>query len=209
MTPITVADLTQGTVGGNGVFDTLMKAASAHLEQEFGKNRITGADYAKVYLGMMESVMNGAIGFLAERDQLALKAELLEAQIETEKQQTKVLIAQECKLKAEYDLTVKSVTKTNAEIDLLNQKVITEKAQTQDLGVDDNSVIGKQKMLYEAQTAGFARDAEQKVAKIMIDTWNARRMTDDGTIADGTNKLSDQYIGMAVQRMLAGVQATQ
>lgn len=206
-TPITVADLTSGTADGTGVFDILMKANKAHLEQEYAKNRITGADYAKAYLSMVQATMQGAISFLTERDQIAFKAELLEAQIATEKQQEKVLIAQECKLRAEYDLTLATITKTGKETDLLNQKMLTEKAQTTDLGVDDNSVIGKQKKLYQAQTDGFARDAEQKAAKIMIDTWNARRMTDDGTVADGVNHLQDSDIGRAVIKLFAGINA--
>lgn len=220
-TPITVADLTAGSVGGNGVFDQLMKANLAHLEQEFNKNRITGADYAKVYLGLIESTMQGAVSFLVERDQIAFKADLLAKQIAAADKQMaltdqqianavlegKVLVAQECKLRAEYDLTMANVTRTGKEIDLLNQKIATEKAQTLGLGVDDDSIIGKQKKLYQAQTDGFARDSEQKMAKIMIDTWSSRRMTDDGTVADGVNKLDDGHIGRAVEKLLTGAGA--
>lgn len=118
-----------------------------------------------------------------------------------------VLVAQECKLRAEYDLTMANVLKSNGEIALVAQKTSTEKAQTQEMGVDDNSVIGKQKKLYQAQTDGFARDAEQKAAKIVIDTWNARRMTDDATVADGVNKLNDSTIGAFVDKMRTGVGA--
>lgn len=204
-TPIAVADLTSGAVDGSGVFDTLMKANKAHLEAEFAKNRITGADYAKVYLGMIESTMQGAISFLVERDLISLKAELLEKQIANEEKNKELIEAQICKLKAEFDLTMENVTKTGKETELLAQRTITEKAQTMELGVDDNSVVGKQKSLYQAQTDGFKRDAEQKVAKMMIDSWSARRMTDDGTVADGVNKLNDASIGAAVQKMFAGV----
>jgi hypothetical protein len=204
-TPITVTDLTTGALGGTGVFDKLMDANKAHLEAEFAKNRITGADYAQVYLGALQATMNAAVSFLVERDLIALKADLLDKQVENEAKNGELIDAQVCKLKAEYDLTMESVTKTTKETELLGQKVVTEKAQTMELGVDDNSVIGKQKKLYQAQTDGFARDSEQKAAKIMIDTWNARRMTDDGTVADGVNKLSDADIGRAVQKMFTGV----
>lgn len=304
-TPITLADLTSGTTTGSGVFDTLMKANKAHLEQEFNANRITGADYAKAYLAMVESTMQGSISFLVERDQISLKADLLAAQVvnagaqkdlliaqtATEVQQklnltsqklqieaqteliaqqeanalleaanipkqgllidaqksevtqrttnlvaealnipkqgalidaqkdlalqnklnavteNTVLVAQECKLRAEYDLTMASVTKTGKESDLLTQKMLTEKAQITELGVDDNSLIGKQKKLYQAQTDGFARDSEQKAVKIMIDTWNARRMTDDATSANTTNKLDDATIGLFVTKMKTGINA--
>ena len=118
-----------------------------------------------------------------------------------------VLQAQQCKLTAEYDLIMLNKDKTSSETALLTQKIATEKAQTVALGVDDNSVIGKQKLLYTAQTTGFARDAEQKVAKLMTDTWNVRRTTDEGTVADGTNMLSDSVVGRAVTKMLNGIGA--
>jgi hypothetical protein len=68
-------------------------------------------------------------------------------------------------------------------------------------------VIGKQITLYQAQADGFKRDAEQKAAKIMVESWNARRATDEATVADGTNKLADAYIGQAITKLLAGAGA--
>jgi hypothetical protein len=121
--------------------------------------------------------------------------------------QGEVLDAQVCKLQAEFDLTVNTNTKTTGEIALLTQKTATERAQTLAIGVDPDSIIGKQKSLYTAQTAGFTRDAEQKAAKLLVDTWSARRMSDEGTVADGVNMLQDSTIGRAVNKLLAGVGA--
>lgn len=311
MTTIAVADLTQATLAGTGVFDVLMRANKAHLDAEFSKNRIKGAEYATVYLGSLTQVMQTALQFLLAREKADLEAQLLQKQIllaqkqidkataeltqiaaQTELinqqktnliaealnipkqgdvlvaqklqiaqqtanllaeslnipkqgllidankaqvvQQTEnlvsqklqveaqtllvnqqklnaitentVLVAQECKLRGEFDLIMGSVLKTAQETALLTQKVITERAQVTALGVDDNSIIGKQKILYQAQTDGFKRDAEQKAAKVLVDTWNVRRTTDsDNTAATSTNKLSDADIGAAVTKMLAGV----
>ena len=104
-----------------------------------------------------------------------------------------------------FDLLKEQVIKTTTETGLLNQKVATEKAQTTASGVDPDSVIGKQKALYTAQTDGFKRDAELNVAKAMIDTWQVRRSSDEGTQANTTNKLDDGTIGRAVDKMLQGV----
>lgn len=81
-----------------------------------------------------------------------------------------------------------ALPKTNAEIAIYEQKLITEKAQTSDYVDDDETVLvagvlGKQKTLYQAQTDGFARDAEQKVLDIMANTWIVRQTT-DGADAD-------------------------
>jgi hypothetical protein len=73
--------------------------------------------------------------------------------------------------------------------------------------VDADSVVGKQRLVYAAQTSGFTRDAEQKAAKVMVDSWNVRRTTDEATSANGTNNLDDGSVGRAVSKLLAGVAA--
>jgi hypothetical protein len=214
MTTIAVTDLTQATLEGSGAFDVLMRANKAHLEAEFNKDRIKGAEYATVYLGSLTQVMQTALQFLLAKEKVRLENELLEKQALLVTEQTanavlegKVLIAQECKLRAEYDLILANILKANQETALLSQKVASERAQTTALGVDDNSVLGKQKILYQAQTDGFKRDAEQKAAKLMADTWNVRRTTDEGTVADGTNLLNDASVGRAISKLLTGIGA--
>ena len=93
-----------------------------------------------------------------------------------------------------------SIDKMQGEILLLGQKTITELAQTcatlPTKAVDPgntnpwlndsstlNGVMGKQADLYKAQTDGFARDAEQKLAKIMVDTWSVRMGAGDQPLA--------------------------
>lgn len=122
-------------------------------------------------------------------------------------QQLLNLVAQECLLKAQYDLTMEQKLNTTAQTALVQGKTVTEKAQISAIGVEENSVIGRQKALYKAQSDGFQRDAEQKAAKLLIDSWNVRRTTDSGTVADSTNRLYDPSIGRAVDVLLAGVDA--
>lgn len=368
MTAITLSNLTDGELNGKGIFDQLMVACKAHLEAEFKKGAIKGPEYAQVYLGQVQSVMQTALQFISLQSKIGLEADLLAAQValanaqlaqtqaqtdlvkqqvanalvekslieakvaqaaaekaqteaqtamigqqqanlvleasniplqglhlkaqtslvdqqlvnaQAEKLQTEAqtqligqqkanliveqanmtkqgdqlvaqtaltgqqkknleleaanipkqgaqieaqttlvtqqkenaaqeklnLVAQECLLKAQYNNTMQGIQKGIAETSLLAQKTVTEKAQTMAIGVDEDSIIGRQKQLYAKQAAGFDRDSEQKVAKIMIDTWNVRRTTDEGTVADGTNKLNDATIGRAVDKMLVGVGA--
>ena len=119
-----------------------------------------------------------------------------------------VLHAQKCKLDAEFDVLISQKPKVDAEKELLLQKILTELAQVSATGVDENSVIGKQKALYTSQSNGFTRDAEQKATKLMVDAWNVQRTTDpDVTAANGTNKLDDTNIGRAVTKLLDGINA--
>lgn len=211
MSLITIDEITQGTIAGTGVFDTLMRATKAHLEAEYTAGRIRGPEYATVYLGSMEAAMKHSLEFLVQRAQIVLLDKQALQAVQTTSnlsltalnipKEGEVLTAQKCKLQAEYDLLLTDNLKAAQETALLTQKVVTEKAQTTSMGVDDNSIIGKQKTLYGAQADGFKRDAEQKAAKILVDTWNVQRTTNDATAAI----ISDGSINTAVNKMIAGI----
>ena len=228
MQEIELKDLTEAAVAGTGVFDVLMRAARSHLEEEFTRNRIKGPEYANVYLGSIEPVLVQSVEFLLNKDKAKNEADLIAAQIrETEakillihaqtelaKQQKLNAITEElimhkqmCKLDAEFDLIMEQVSKTVTEAGLLAQKIQTEKAQTTGAGTTEDSVIGKQKTLYQAQADGFKRNAEQSAAKLMIDSWNTRRMTDEGTVADSLNQLNDANVGRTVSKLMSGIGA--
>lgn len=144
---------------------------------------------------------------------LVAQKAVLEAQAANTVQETSnlvtqkaVLVATECKLRGEYDVLMETKLKTAEEKTLLMWKTATEKSQTL-ASADSNSVIGRQKELYQAQTNGFARDAEQKAAKILVDSWNVRRTTDSATEANTSNLLDNATVGRFVQRLAAGVGA--
>ena len=220
--PITIANLTNRTNPMEyGVFDYLMESMKDHLDIEYDKGRIKGSEYAQVYLGSLQSVLQTAVTFLLTKDKADQEAKLIAAQILLAEQQKAnaivegqnlvlqgdVLVAQKCKLQAEFDNLAVQKLRTEAENALLAQKIVTERAQTQAVGVDADSVLGKQKLLYEAQTVGYTRDSEQKAAQIMVDTWKIRRTTNETTEANATNRLSDDVVGRAVNKLLAGVGA--
>ena len=78
-TAIEIVDLTNGDIvnqewAGTGVFDTLVSAVNKNIELQYIQGRITGQDYANVYLGAMQAVLGQSIEFLLRRD-------LTEAQI--------------------------------------------------------------------------------------------------------------------------------
>jgi len=217
---LTIADLTTGDKDlGAGSFDVLMRAVKEHMVEEHTAGRIRGTEYASVYLGTMQSTLDRSLQFLLSRDKLNIELEILE--LEKDKQllekdkltlevdlaalQKDLVIQQTCKLKAEFDVLEQQVLKVGSETALLNQKKVTEQAQTTGGAVDVDSVIGKQKALYGAQADGFARDAEQKLVKMLADTWNVRRTTDEGTLPSTTNKLDDATIGSAVTKALEGI----
>jgi hypothetical protein len=73
MVDITIDDVTN--TGDTGVFDVLMSEVNSQVEAQFLASRITGSDYANVYLGSLQSVMQQSIQFV-------LQEQMTEAQIE-------------------------------------------------------------------------------------------------------------------------------
>ena len=69
---------------GTGIFDELMEQVNNHIEHQFDKGRLTGPDFAQVYLGSIQSTIAEAIKFLLQEQESDLRAELLEAQVQTE-----------------------------------------------------------------------------------------------------------------------------
>jgi hypothetical protein len=106
-------------------------------------------------------------------------------------------------LPAQVTNTTAQTASTNAQTDLYEQKKVTELAQTTTTAAA-GSVMGVQNALMEQQTENYLRDAEQKAAKIMIETWAVRQNTDGGQ-AVTTNHLGDTYIATAVDALLAGI----
>ncbi len=105
--------------------------------------------------------------------------------------------------KLELDVKRAEVESAQAQAQLYAAKVLTENAQTMD-AAHPNSVLGSNIAVLRAQAAGYARDAEQKAAKILVDAWNVQRNTDEGITANAANLLYDTSIGKAVSAMLRG-----
>jgi hypothetical protein len=98
------------------------------------------------------------------------------------------------------------VLKTAAEVALLNQKTQTELAQVADVVATGTvvGIIGKQKLLFAKQTDGFDRDAEQKLAKLLIDSY-AVRLTTSGDGDSTAAGLNDAQVKAVVDKAKEGI----
>lgn len=181
--PITNEDLTTKVVDGTGIFDELMTAANAHLSAQWDNERITGTQYAEVYLGQLTAVLQQAVTFLIERDKTYLNNLLVQAQIDLANKQIELADKELEKADKDIELLDKQIQLQELNKELIAQKVKTEKAQISDTvdGVPVTGIIGAQIALYKQQKDGFIRDAEQKALKIISDTWITRKTVDDGT----------------------------
>ena len=55
------ADIIEGTVTGDGIFDTLMETATKHLAVQYETNRIRKEDYADAYIHIYEVTLQAAL----------------------------------------------------------------------------------------------------------------------------------------------------
>ena len=95
---LTQANLTQGSgltvtnnvVTGTGVFDDLMEAVTTHLEAQYQLGRITGTDFATVYLGAMQSALQQSVAYTIGQEKTNAEVALLTQKQTTEFAQTLV-----------------------------------------------------------------------------------------------------------------------
>ena len=205
ITKITNESLTTREVGGSGTFDALMESAHNHLKAEFKANRITGGEYTKAYIAMMESCMSNAVQFLLGRDQAywaaamaQIQAVTARVQLATSKAQFVLAKIQALSAKSEYALTkMKIATESETycaalfnanqmlpqQLKLLTEQTEAQRAQTLDTRSDGSTVtgsVGKQKELYSQQITSYQRDAEVKASKLFTDAWITQKTIDEG-----------------------------
>ena len=147
---IDIADFSNGQIDntnsqepkweGTGIFDIIIKAANENIKIQNQTSRITGAEYAEVYLGTMQTAISEAMKFVLQNGTLDKEIELKQAQIAKINAERDLVNAQLAILGEQQakDLLVKQ-----ANIDLLNR---------QKEGFDDN----KYQKLFEAQMNAWA-----------------------------------------------------
>ena len=87
---VTAAD---GVVTGDGIFDDLMESITAHIENQFDQSRITGTEYATVYLGAMQTALAQSVQFALSKDTETAQVNLIEEQIANQQAQLLQIIA--------------------------------------------------------------------------------------------------------------------
>ena len=192
--------VTDGTVTGNGIFDIWMRTLGAHLKREYAEQRITGDEYAKAYIALMNNLLNAAVGFLTQDAQLAMAQEKLKYELQ-------LLDAQVRLADKELALKDKDLALKEKQVALAEAQLKAAEAQYKDTvdGLPVGGVLGKQMKVYDAQAKGFKDNALQAATKIMVDTWNIRRQTDEGLQTTAESKLYDGNIGNAIAEMFESV----
>jgi hypothetical protein len=118
----TFTALTTGTLDGKGLFDELMVSVKQHLLEEFAQNRIRGSEYAKVYLGSMESVLGNTVQYLLGMSLIGEQKAKIALEIEKLKKELALFPLQEQKLKADVGLAQVQVRIAELEAEVIPLK---------------------------------------------------------------------------------------
>ena len=146
----TLSDATTAT-NGSGNFDKLVQVVTLHLEAQFAAGRITGTDYANVYLGALQSTLDQAVNFTLSMNKANEDATL------TEKQQSLVDNQAATELKQALDIQAATALK-GAQEELVDKQVLTETAK--ELQVDaQTSLVNQQEITEFAQTEQSTADS--------------------------------------------------
>lgn len=186
----------KGTIE-DGLLDQLMLSIESHLDKQYNKQRLRGADYAQVYAQFLESALGNTTQYLIANllleensDKIRKEIELMDKQLEQADKEIEKMDKEIEILGLQIPLTSAQIDKINAEIDyleaqkemmdaqklkidkeieFLDAKIRTEYANTISSYADSNSLIGLQKRLLSAQRLGFAGDLQAKAAKMHAD----------------------------------------
>jgi len=98
---LTLASLTAGedTLTGAGAFDIIMRAINKHLDDQYRKQRLSAAEYSKLYIQGIELALSQATTFLVQSTTVAWTGE-------TSKRQAEMLEIQKATLLQEHAMKV-------------------------------------------------------------------------------------------------------
>lgn len=108
---VSITDVTEDCLNGDGSFDKFMSAMDKHLDDQYQKDRITGSQYAEVYIAMTQQAMGQAVSFALQKDQARWNAITAQMQARiAEIQATEALINLERikfeTIKAQFDMNL-------------------------------------------------------------------------------------------------------
>lgn len=196
-------------VTGSGAMDVIMNTFMLHLDREYAKGRITGAEYTKAYIGSIQAAAQGGIQFLLQKDQAywqALTAQMglinSRVALAIAKTQLSNTLIEANTAKVNYALSKAKIATENAGYISVSEQGEAQRAQTSDTRSDGATVVGvlgKQKNLYTQQIESYKRDAEVKAGKMWVDAWITMKTIDEGLLPP------DQFTNTEINEVLNAI----
>ncbi len=151
---------------GAQIAENQAKLIEVQIENAEKQNLLLDEQRALI-IAQKENTEQQTLNLQAELLNIPKQGDILEAQRDNISGQTGLTAAKA--LTEEYNLS----TALPAQTAILDQKLITEEAQTKDATSQGavEGALGKRNTLLTRQAEGFERDAEQKASRAIFDTW--------------------------------------
>jgi len=132
-----------------GLFDQLMKSVEFHLDKEYKQSRLRGTEYAKVYVGAIQGVMQyttqyllGTMLITEQRDKAKAEISLITSQENLIDEQIAMSLLEQERIRYEIDtLLPLQATKLQSEIDVLDNQVLKITAEIAHLVVQQALIV--------------------------------------------------------------------
>lgn len=186
-----LANLTRESLAGVGVFDTLMRTVKLHLQDEYDSQRITGHEYATVYLGALNAVLQTSAQFLVNVTQAAhVDAQIIAMQAQTANDNSRTAneiaktAAEILALEANTD---NSTRKTDSEILLMAGQLTNDTTRT----TNDTAKTAAEIASLDARTGNETLKTAEDIIASQQDTINTTNKVNAEVSLMTTQKLND------------------
>lgn len=206
----------------NGLQAVLAQSVAYSLQKEQSdaqteliKEQVTRTQLESTNLDTQNDILN------KELEKLTQEVSLAQIQVQVAQQQLSNLAKEGLQTEANTSLieqnaanavtqgTILSeqVKRAEKEVELTQKRIETETAKTSDKidGVDVGGSVGKQIKLYQAQTDGFQRDAEQKAFKVCSDMWSTAKATDATGLLKLPSELEEVGLNDMISKLKQGI----
>lgn len=163
---LTLESLTAGedTLTGDGAFDVIMKAINKHLDEQYKKQRLSGAEWGKVYIQGIELALTQANSYLVASTNAAWAGE-------SAKRQAEILEIQKASLQQEHSTKI---------LETIQAKLGMAKMQI-DANVAQGGLVQMKAKIGETFHDILAKEAQQKLIDEQVDA--ARAQTKDTMVS--------------------------
>lgn len=137
-----------------GYFVELMTSFNRYISEEYKQNRLTGAQYAEVYLGGMQANLQAAIDYAKHQDAQNLQEQLAQEQLAEQKRAFDAQLAQQDA--HHHDQVALQEEKLELERELNETQKALIRAQTQAFKAKHNKDMAK--LIFDVVTIGVTQE---------------------------------------------------
>ena len=190
-------DLSNGTVVngkwvGRGIFDKLMNVVNENINIQFNDGRITGAEYATVYMGSIQEVIRESVAFILQKK--VVEGNLIEQDINIEAKEF-ALEKEKAKWAIDEDTLKNNKLLSDIEVEY-KTKLYDRELDFKDAQIDklakDSDVTEANIALLDRQREGFDDNKHQKLFEAQMNAWAL--MFSSGILTTKPNIIRDDAV---------------